>query len=55
MALYLISLSGRGRGEHSYYLLALQLDYIGSNNGMEDAGGGGGHTLQPHSLGTGDK
>ena len=22
---------------------------------MEDCGGGGGHTLQPHSLGTGDK
>ena len=25
----------------------------GSKNGMEDRGGG--HTLQPHSLGTGDK
>ena len=34
------------------------MDYMGfakeSKNGMENRGGGG-HTLQPHSLGTGDK
>ena len=55
----LISLSLVGGGGHSYYLLALRLlDYMGF--AMEawtewKMGGGGGHTLQPHNLGTGDK
>ena len=52
----LISLSLVGRVGHSYYLLALGLlIFMGfameASNGMED----GGHTLQPHSLGTRDK
>ena len=48
----------RGGGGHSYYLFALPLlDYM--RFAMEAStewkiGGGGGHILQPHSLGTGD-
>ena len=49
----------RKGGLHSYYLFALPLlDYM--RFAMEAStewkiGGGGVHTLQPHSLGTGDK
>ena len=47
-----------GGGGHSYYLLALRLlDYMGF--AMEKSTAwkmeGGGHTLQFHSIGTGDK
>ena len=50
--------SGRGRGGGAQLLLisfGTRLHGIcnGSNNGMED--GSGGHTIQPHNLGTGDK
>ena len=45
-----------GRG-HSYYILALRLlDHMGFQWNQKRSGRwGGGHTLQPHSLGTGDK
>ena len=54
----LISLSLIGGGGHSYFLLALRLlDYMGfaMEALTEWKMGVGGHTLQPHSLGTGDK
>ena len=57
-ALFLISLSlvGEGRG-HSYYILALRLlDYMGfAMEAKPEWKMGVGHTLQPHSLGTGDR
>ena len=50
---------GRGGGAqpllNSFATTRLHGICNGSNNGMKDGGGGGGHTLQPNSLGTGDK
>ena len=57
-ALFLISLSlvGEGRG-HSCYILALRLlDYMGfAMEAKPEWKMGVGHTLQPQSLGTGDR
>ena len=55
-SLFNFSESGLGRG-HSYYLLALRLlDYMEfAIEATTEYKLGGGHTLQPHSLGTGDK
>ena len=45
--------SGDGRG-HSYYILAFRLlDYMGFAMEAKTEWKMGGHTLQPHSLGTG--
>ena len=50
-----LSLFGGGGG-HSYYLLALRLlDYMGFAMEASTEWKMGGHTLKPHSLGTGDK
>ena len=54
----LLNFSESGRGGHSNYLLALRLlGYMGFAEWKQQRNGKwwGGHTLQPHSLGTGDK
>ena len=54
-SLFYFSESDRGEG-HSYYLLAMRLDYMGfAMEATTEWSGGRGHTLQPHSHGTGDK